>query len=376
MKKVILGCFLLANMINVFSQRNIKIEYDKYTDLVVYKEVKVQNGKRFEEIFRKVPKIAKGDIITLKINNLNTFLYRADIIQKGAYSEVKAASKLPGFLGTILGGLSPIGNVFSSFDDISSVFSSRGENSLSKEQNIVLTEVHKSLEKVQFVIDNFNSSISDINQALNVLYSENLPIGEEKLKLINSLEDVNLKINKPNNIEKHLKEIQELMLKSNFSIEEINQLLDDYYFTKNSMKEALNSSTGILLTKEGINSLINELKASSFSYEEKFQFDELLVMGSKSLSLDEGEIGLTGLNYEILFYDLKRKSETYKIVSDNPSDKGKLVRYFYSDKYTNADGKIVDSLCSECKPLIKAEGHLMNNASVPRYVEGLYMVHG
>jgi hypothetical protein len=136
----------------------------------------------------------------------------------------------------------------------------------------------------------------------------------------------------------------------------------------------VNSSTGILLTKEGINSLINEIKAASFSYEEKFQFDELLIEGTKSLSLEEGKIGLTGLNYEILFFDLKAKSETHKNIFNDSIERGKLVRYFYAEKYTNADGKIVDSPCSECKPLIKAEGHLLTNAIVPRYIEGLYAV--
>ena len=63
MKKVVFTLFLLLNTLNVFSQRNIKIEYDKFTDLVVFKEVKVQNGKRLEVIFPKVPKIAKGDLV-------------------------------------------------------------------------------------------------------------------------------------------------------------------------------------------------------------------------------------------------------------------------------------------------------------------------
>lgn len=375
MKKVVFTLFLLLNTLNVFSQRNIKIEYDKFTDLVVFKEVKVQNGKRLEVIFPKVPKIAKGDIVTLKIINLNTFLYRADILQKGTYTEVTGSSKLPGFLGTILGGLSPIGGVLSSFDDISTIFNSRGENAPSVEQTIVLTEVQNRLEKLQLEIENFNNAISEIDQAIIILYSENLPVGEEKIKLISRLEEVSSKISEPfSGFDQNLISIQDLMLKSNFSNEEINQLLTEYYLTNNSITEAMNSSSGILLTKEGLNSLISELKSASFSYEEKFQFDDLLLDGAKSLSLEEGEIGLSGLNYEILFFDLKAKSETHTNIFD-ASNQGKLVRYFYSGIFTNSKGEIVDSPCAECKPLVKAEGHLVNTAYVPRYIDGLYQVN-
>ena len=121
--------------------------------------------------------------------------------------------------------------------------------------------------------------------------------------------------------------------------------------------------------------MINEIESTNFSYEEKFQFDDFLIEDAKSLSLEEGKIGLTSLNFEILFYDLKGNFETRKNVFNDSIDQGILVRYFYTEKYTNADGQIVDSLCSECKPLIKAEGHLLNTAIVPRYIEGLYCVN-
>jgi hypothetical protein len=66
---------------------------------------------------------------------------------------------------------------------------------------------------------------------------------------------------------------------------------------------------------------------------------------------------LVGMNYKIKFFRLKDIMEAVEPDYDEDnSDSPIYLKYYYSNKYWSVDGKVVDTLCENCVPILQAEG--------------------
>ena len=122
-------------------------------------------------------------------------------------------------------------------------------------------------------------------------------------------------------------------------------------------------------TKSGIEEWINKLKTAEFQTKKSFVVSSesklFTIAGSEDDELKSE--ALVGMNYKIKFYRLKDLKEVISLEEESTPN---YVKYYYSNKFWNSKGEIVDTLCEDCNPVIKAEGLYTEKA--PRNYESIF----
>ena len=115
-----------------------------------------------------------------------------------------------------------------------------------------------------------------------------------------------------------------------------------------------------------IKNLIELLKQAKFETNKSF---EVSGENTKSFAIDESSI-LTGMNYQITFYDISKINNVASRSSNSQSEEVYHVTYYYNDKFWSQSGDVVNKPCDMCPPVIRAEGLYVGEA--PRYFEDFY----
>ena len=368
MKKVLLILGVLISSTALFSQNSYIVQYDKPSDKFTFKKIVFEsNGEKKEiDLKEKLPKLNQGDNVVVEVTNYNPFLYYVTIEEE----EMKVSTGKPnnalGLLSLMSGGLAPITTFVSELASIQAdlrgstpLASNESELELYSLETKAITELIKDYQKKYESYQNILSQIEDENLQGNVK------------TILTKLDDVYRNYKDP------LAKIEILSSSSKFHFNKAG-IIDDKLKEKanandyqiNKFKELFANPTNSY-TRKGIEDWITKLKNAEFNVKKSFtvsanESDLFTVENAKDDELKQE--ALVGMKYKIKFYRLKDLKEI--INAEESEDSPNYVRYYFENKYWNSTGQIVDTLCVDCSPVLKAEG--LYKGTAPRYFEGIF----
>lgn len=357
MKTTFLSLFLLLLASYGSAQSNYIIRYDKPSDRFSYFETNYNpKGEKAEIALNgKIPKLKKGDIVTVEVTNYNPFLYYVQITSKENISKSGKSNSSLGLLSILGGGLSPLSAFMTNLPDLQSSFQTRGEESLALNESELEIYQNESSSLLKLVKD-YENKYSAYQKLLAQLENENL--ANDVKSLINKIENEFYK-NYYNPIDK----IELLSSSSKLHFNKAGVMSKNVQETASSLEYEINKFKELLTdpknsyTKKGMEELLNKLKSAEFTAKSVFsvssEASNRFKVDEVSAENTEQEI-LVGLNYEIKFYkikDLKKLIEAESVETNQ-----NYVKYYYSNKFWNSKGEIIDTFCNECTPVLRAEG--------------------
>lgn len=363
--------FLLGGL--CFSQVSYRIEYQKPLDKTVYKKIEYSaTGEKKEiDLNGKLPKLSKGDNVVVAVTNYNPFLYYVLITQDELKASTGKKSNALGFLSMLTGGLSPISGFMSDLVDVQSAMESaskntRGASSLAKnedELNLYLAEI----QTVSSLIKEYQKKYLQFNNALAKIEKEDLQ--SEVKSVIEELKGIYKNYYDPSDKIAALSSSSKLhYFKAGIADPAIIENASSFEYHLTKFKEQLTEASNSY-TKKGIQDWINTLESAKFSAQKSYVVaSDFQTFSMDNVTEDEGQNITVGLDYTIRFYRLKDLRDG--ITTNNNEPSAQYVKYYYSDKFWNADGVIVDSLCENCVTVLKAEGMYLGDA--PRNIESLF----
>jgi hypothetical protein len=119
-------------------------------------------------------------------------------------------------------------------------------------------------------------------------------------------------------------------------------------------------------TKKGMEDLIVALETAKFEMARTFEVVEPDVSAESTVPV-EGQHLLSGMIYEIKFYDLQEVRKMSQVTAE--SEALNYVKYYYEDRFWDPQGNLVDHVCAGCEPVLQAEGLYRGN--VPRNFENI-----
>jgi hypothetical protein len=369
MKKVVLLVGVIFLTSNLFSQVSYRVEYDKPSDKFTYKKIEYwANGEKKETNLKgKLPKLNQGDNVVIEVTNYNPFLYHVVIEDKPMIVQTGKKSNAFGFLSMFTGGLGPISAFMSSFSPNQGSSSSDGTRGSSAKNQSELELYNSETKVVSGLIQDYRDKYSFYQQTLAGLEKEDLK--SEVESIVTKLKEVYKNYYDPSDKIALLSSSSKLhFFKAGVSDNKMieNAKSFDYQLTK--FKELLADPSNTY-TKVGIQEWINKLESAEFSIKKSHMISseyKTFTIGSSEDDMEQE--ALVGMNYKIKFYRLKDIKEL--ITSDAPDSESKYVKYYFSDKFWNPEGKIVDTLCENCTPVLRAEGLYIGSA--PRNLESIF----
>lgn len=357
MKTILLTLTLLFSCTISFAQSNYIIRYDKPNNKLSYFETVYNTiGEKSEfSLNGKKPKLKKGDIVTIEVTNYNPFIYYVQITSKENISQSGKSNNSLGLLNILGGGLGPLSAFITKLPDLQSSFQTRGEEALALNE-IELEIYQNESSSLLNLVKDYENKYTSYQNLLVLLENENLA-GEVK-SLINKIENEFYK-NYYNPIDKIelLSSGSKLHFnKAGVMNKNLMETASSFEYEINKFKQFLTDPNNVY-TKNGMEELLNKLKSAEFNTKNifsvssnvsnRFKVDEISEENS------EQEI-IVGLNYEIKFHKLK---DLQKLIKNEQNEFNQnYVKYYYSNKFWNSKGEIIDTFCNECTPVLRGEG--------------------
>jgi hypothetical protein len=355
MKKVFVFIGLTFFITNLFSQVSYRVEYDKPSDKFTYKKIEYTSSGEKKEINLKgkLPKLNQGDNVVIEVTNYNPFLYHVVIEEQEMEVVTGKTSNAFGFLSMLSGGLVPLSTMMSGLNQqqkdlrSGSVAKNESELELFTSESQVVAELIKEYERkytiyqktlLEIEKEDLQSDVKSIVGKLKDIY-KNYSDPIDKIELLSS--SSRLHFFKAGVTDSKLKE---------------NANSFDYQLMK--FKELLANPTNSY-TKKGIEDWIIKLESANFQLKKSFMVSS--VANSFTIGSSEQEMKrnvLVGMNYKIKFFRLKdimeAVDESNYLQNEIPSPK--YLKYYYSNKFWNHEGEVVDTMCENCVPILQAEG--------------------
>jgi hypothetical protein len=370
MKKIVLLVGVVFFTANIFSQVSYRVEYDKPSDKFTYKKIVFEsNGEKKEiDLKGKLPKLNQGDNVIVEVTNYNPFLYYVTIEEEEMIVSTGKKSNAFGLLSLMSGGIAPITSFVSNLSSIQTDLSNRGAEPLAtNESELELYSIET--KTVTGLIQDYQKKYESYQRILSQIESENLQ--QEIKSIVGKLEEVYRNYYNPTD------KIEMLSSSSKFHFNKAGILDNKLKETANTFDYQLNKFKELLAnpsntyTRKGIEEWITKLKNAEFSSKKSFTVSSTESKLFTVANAEEDELkqeALVGIKYKIKFYRLKDLKEI--INSEDTEFSPNYVRYYYENKYWNSKGQIVDTLCEDCAPVLKAEGLYRDQA--PRYFEKIF----
>ena len=368
MLKVFLFFGVLISSIDLFSQNSYVVQYDKPSDKFIYKKIVFEsNGARKEvDLKSKLPKLNFGDNVVVEVTNYNPFLYYVSIESEDMKVSTGKKSNTLGLLSLMTGGLAPLTSFVSSLTSIQTELDKRGSETLATDESEL--ELYSIETKaVNLLIKDYQNKYESYQKILSDIESENLQ--QDVKTIVLKLEEVYRNYYNPTD------KIELLSSSTKFHFNKAGILNDKLKESAKSFDYQLNKFKELLAdplnsyNKKGIEEWISKLKTAEFQTKKSF----VVSSESKLFTIDESEENklkseaLVGMNYKIKFYRLKDLKE---IMFSEEETTPNYVKYFFFNKFWNSKGEIVDTICEDCDPVLRAEGLYTNKP--PRNYESIF----
>jgi hypothetical protein len=360
--------FMCASLF-LFSQNSYVIQYDKLSNKFTYKKVVFEStgDKKELDLKGKLPKLIQGDNVVVEVINYNPFLYYVEIEEKENLQPTVKKGNSFALLNMMTSGLSPLSSFMTGLSTMQNEFSRRGEEAIAVNESELELYLNET-KMLSNIIQEYNSKYEIYKQILAQIESEELPLNVKSV--IKKLEDIYKNYNNLTD------KIEFLSSSSNFhfnkaGVTDVNlkESAISFDYQLNKFKELLANAENIYNKKE-IGEWISKLKSAEFKMKKSF----VISSQSKLFSLtnfEDNELNnkfLVGIQYKIKFYRLSDLKEllSLKVSESSPN----YVKYYYSNKFWNPKGEIVDTFCFDCKPVLRAEG--LYNGQAPRNLTGIF----
>lgn len=336
--------------IAAYSQKSYKLTYDKLNDNWSIYENKFSKEKYILTPLKNKPKLNENDLVELELINYNPFLYYVTFDQNDKIITKGKSSGASGIVNLLSGGLS----VLSGIEITQGIFASRGAEVNSV--NVSDINEYKAYQKDASIIvsnlNNFNSNLSEYQEVLKLLERED--ITSIKSNVIEKLNNCKKTYSNPEPL------INELypgtkyhFLKAGVKDNTIVKQFEEIETRVTELKEKIEIINN-QYSKDKIEDLIYQIENQKYSLNYKFtvnQNQELEITDDELTSLSKNEV-VVSKKFIINFYnrnDLKMKS------AEQTTD-DYFMRFYHPNKYWSNEGKIVNSYCDNCKPVVAAEG--------------------
>ena len=353
MKKIILISAVVFFASNFYSQVSYRVEYDKPSDKFTYKKIdnSSSEGKKEIDLNGKLPKLNKGDVVVIEITNYNPFLYHVEIEEEEMKIATGKKSNAFGFLSMLIGGLSPISSFMTNLSGVKEDLKKSRAETLAKNESELELFIAES-QIVAELIKEYEKKYTLFEKTLLEIEKEDLQ--SDVKSIVGKLKDIYKNYSDPIDKIELLSSSSRLhFFKAGVTDSKLKENANSFDYQLMKFKELL-ANPANTYTKKGIEDWIIELESANFQLKKSF----MVSSESNSFTIGSSEEDmkpLVEMNYKIKFFRLKDIMETVK--PDNDDDKSPIyLRYYYSNKYWDVDGKVVDTLCENCVPILQAEG--------------------
>lgn len=371
MKKVVLLVGVIFLTSNLFSQVSYRVEYDKPSDKFTYKKIEYTSSGEKKEINLKgkLPKLNKGDNVVIEVTNYNPFLYHVVIEEQEMKVATGKKSNAFGFLSMFTGGLAPISSFMSGLSGVQADFS-RAESLAKNESELELFTAESQV--VAGLIQEYEKKYSLFQKTLMDIEKEDLQ--SEVKTIIGKLKDVYKNYYDPTDKIELLSTSSRLhFFKAGVTDSKLKENANSFDYQLMKFKELLANPSNSY-SKKGIEEWINKLESANFQQSKSFMVSSesnSFTIGSSEEDMEQD--ALVGMNYKIKFYRLKDIKEALNPAdSEYGSESPVYLKYYYPNKYWNEDGEVVDTLCENCIPVLRAEGLWKNKEEIPRNYSELF----
>jgi hypothetical protein len=371
MKKIVLIVGVVFFTTNIFSQVSYRVEYDKPSDKFTYKKIEYTSSGEKKEINLKgkLPKLNQGDNVVIEVTNYNPFLYHVVIEDQELKVATGKKSNAFGFLSMLSGGLAPISSFMSNLSGVQADFS-RAETLAKNESELELFTAESQV--VAGLIQEYEKKYSLFQKTLMDIEKEDLQ--SEVKTIIGKLKDVYKNYYDPTDKIELLSTSSRLhFFKAGVTDSKLKENANSFDYQLMKFKELLANPSNSY-SKKGIEEWINKLESANFQQSKSFMVSSesnSFTIGSSEEDMEQD--ALVGMNYKIKFYRLKDIKEALNSAdSEYGSESPVYLKYYYPNKYWNEDGEVVDTLCENCTPVLRAEGLWKNKEEIPRNYSELF----
>ncbi|MBL7938205.1 MAG: hypothetical protein JNL43_02495 [Flavobacteriales bacterium] len=350
--------------------QQVRIEYDKLTGVVRYMKCE-QKKDRTECHAIDKPKLKQGDVVELKMANINEFVYRAKTTTHIDQDTVSAnfGSGFGSFLGSTQ---SLFGNLnFGAFDISAMQTAMGGMFNMGGAAPSIPDEVERELLPLR-------AQQRDVDQGLDRILGEVRAV-DATLKTVNDL-----KMSRDKTLAQIRKERDSLLTSLTANVPGVME--EGYALrTERNLEDHLAAARRLNDSQEGLLANLNsdiliagprrrredlDAVAKSFNGTELDQhiasirtisedIDKATFEYIETVTIDKERATSLLMNVEI--YDQTELAEPTTADGVQP---GKVVRYF-NDRWVTPQGFLTDTLCDNCAPLKQAEGYYMGSPADP-----------
>ena len=357
MKKIILISAVVFFASNFYSQVSYRVEYDKPSDKFTYKKIdnSSSDGKQEIDLNGKLPKLNKGDVVVIEITNYNPFLYHVVIEEEEMKVATGKKSNAFGFLSMLSGGLSPISSFMTNLSGVKEdLKESRAETLAKNESELELFAAESQV--VAELIKEYERKYTLFEKTLIEIEKEDLQ--SDVKSIVGKLKDIYKNYSDPIDKIELLSSSSRLhFFKAGVTDSKLKENANSFDYQLMKFKELL-ANPANTFTKKGIEEWIIKLESANFQLKKSFMVSSeanSFTIGSSEEDMERD--ALVGMNYKIKFFRLKDIMEAVEPDYDEDnSDSPIYLKYYYSNKYWSVDGKVVDTLCENCSPVLRAEG--------------------
>jgi hypothetical protein len=357
MKKIILISAVVFFASNFYSQVSYRVEYDKPSDKFTYKKIdnSSSDGKQEIDLNGKLPKLNKGDVVVIEITNYNPFLYHVVIEEQEMKVATGKKSNAFGFLSMLSGGLSPISSFMTNLSGVKEDLKESRAESLAKNESELELFIAES-QVVAELIKEYERKYTLFEKTLLEIEKEDLQ--SDVKSIVGKLKDIYKNYSDPIDKIELLSSSSRLhFFKAGVTDSKLKENANSFDYQLMKFKELL-ANPANSYTKKGIEDWIIKLESANFQLKKSFMVSSeanSFTIGSSEEDMERD--ALVGMNYKIKFFRLKDIMEAVEPDYDEDnSDSPIYLKYYYSNKYWSVDGKVVDTLCENCVPILQAEG--------------------
>ncbi len=355
---LILSSLLLAHAWAM--AQTVRIEYDKLSGVVRYSKCQQKSDSITCRRTDK-PKLRPGDVVEMKMTNINEFVYRAKTVTR-IDKDTTSRNFGAGF-GSFLGSTQSLfGNLnFGGFDisgsqNAYSMFGMGGAESMipdEVERDLIpvrtsQTQVEQGLERIVSEVRTVDATLEQL-KALKFDRTKTLArIRHERDSLMRELTVKVPDALKEGYALRTTRDLNDHMMAANRLVGTEHQLLaslkNELVLSVPKRKQEDLDALARAFDGPTLEAHIDEISSVSSELDKaRFEYVEMVTLDSEEA---------TALNMDLEIYDQTEMTENTTADGTQP---GKVVRYF-SDRWITPAGALTDTLCNGCQPLRSAEG--------------------
>jgi|GEM_PF-6869493 len=350
--------------------QEIRIEYDKLTGAVRYSKCEQKKDRTECHVIDK-PKLKQGDVVELKVTNINEYVYKATTTSR--IDQDTTSSSFGNGFGSFLGSAqSMFGSLsFGGFDLAGLSNTMGGQFNMGGVQALIPDEVQRELIPLQAqqkdvdqgldrivgqvrAVDATLKSVNELKMSRDKTLSQ---IRKERDSLLTSLTanvrgvmEEGFALRTERNLEDHLAAARTLTGRQQGLLASLN---NDILIAAPRRKLEDLDAVAKRFDGEVLDKHIADIKSISADIDKaKFEYTETVTIDKE---------GATNLLMNVEIFDQTQIEDPAVGAGVQP---GKVVRYF-SDRWITPEGLLTDTVCDNCAPLKQAEGFYLGSPADP-----------